>query len=314
MRATVTWENIVLPAALLGISPEKMPLPTYSLPLISDVKTLQASYQYCARLTALHSKSFFMASGLLSPMKRQAVRALYAFCRTTDDLADFPDAHTTFRLNQWRETATSDSVRFNDAVALAWLHTRQQFRIPGVYVHQLINGVERDLQQNRYESFDDLATYCYAVASTVGLMSMHIIGFDSEKALPYAVKLGIALQMTNILRDIDEDFGRGRIYLPKDEMQQFGIAEEHISRRVCDENFCRFMRFQLDRTRSLYAEALPGIKMLDADGRLAIAAAAHFYQDILRKIEKKKYNVFGERIFVSKWEKMRKLPELLLKY
>jgi phytoene synthase len=246
--------------------------------------------------------------------KKQAVRALYAFCRTTDDIVDFPSADMEQRLAYWEQMAGDDNPPHDDPVAVAWVDTRNRYDVPRAYAVQLIDGMRRDLTQTRYATFEDLITYCYGVASTVGLMSMHIIGFRSEAAVRYAVKLGVALQLTNILRDIAEDFQRGRCYLPQDELRSFGVSEEAIAAGVVDENWRAFMRFQVERTRRIYAEAWPGIAMLQREGQMAIAAAATFYRAILDDIEDHDYDVFSRRAHVGKWGKLRRVPGLWWRY
>ena len=191
----------------------------------------------------------------------------------------------SFTLERWRERSLSNKVKINDPVPIAWAHARLNFQIPLIYARQLIDGVAQDLYVHRYENFSGLADYCYGVASTVGLMSMHIIGFSGNEAIRYAVKLGVALQLTNILRDIAEDWERGRLYLPQDELEAFNITEDHLNGNIVDDHWRAFMRFQIERTRCIYAEAWPGISLLNPSGRLAIAAAASFYKDILKDIE-----------------------------
>jgi phytoene synthase len=193
-------------------------------------------------------------------------------------------------------------------VALAWADARARFHLPRAYAKQLIDGCERDIAQTRYESFADLAEYAYGVASTVGLMAMHIVGFSGEEALPYALKLGIALQITNILRDVAEDWRNGRLYLPQDELEAFGLSEKDIENGIVTENWRKFMAFQIERNRRLYAESLKGIAMLDADGRFAIAAAAELYRAILDEIEQQDYDVFSRRAHLSTFAKLRRLP------
>lgn len=275
---------------------------------------LESCYQYCSQVTEHHSKSFFMASGLLPREKKEAVRALYAFCRTTDDIVDMSSDEGGILLGRWRKDVLGKTIRFNDPVVIAWADTREKFQVPDVYIRQLIEGVEMDLHKNRYRDFEELTKYCYGVASTVGLMSMHIVGFRNEKAIPYAVKLGVALQLTNILRDIEEDWNRGRIYLPQDEMAAFGISENHLEQKINDVRWKNFMKFQIERTRQLYNEAWPGIEMLHLDGRFSIAAAATFYKNILNKIELNDYDVFSHRAALSKWEKLIRIPNLVLRY
>jgi phytoene synthase len=282
----------------------------HALPHYHLGDSLQVAYAYCKNITEIHSKSFYMASALLSPEKRNAVRALYAFCRTTDDIVDNASSVNDNDLRAWRDQSLGFCPRFNDPVSIAWANTRQQYRIPACYALQLIDGVARDMHVNRYAHFEALADYCYGVASTVGLMSMHIIGYSNEKAIRYAVKLGVALQLTNILRDIAEDYRRGRIYLPQDELERFGITDAHFQNGIIDEGWVEMMKFQIARTRSIYEESWPGIAMLNADGRMAIAAAATFYKGILNDIEKRGYDVFSGRACVTKWGKIKQLPSI----
>ena len=189
-------------------------------------------------------------------------------------------------------------------MVVAWADARARYRIPTAYAEQLIDGVARDLTTTRYASFDDLAAYCYGVASTVGLLSMHIIGFAGREAIPYAVKLGVALQITNILRDVREDWAAGRVYLPQEELAAFGLSDADISvlstagfrgEDGVTDRWRAFMRFQIERNRQLYDEAAPGIAWLDPAGRFAIAAAAGSYRDILETIAARDGDVFSQR-------------------
>ncbi|MBP8953020.1 MAG: squalene/phytoene synthase family protein, partial [Armatimonadetes bacterium] len=161
---------------------------------------LEMAFSACRRITFAHSRTFFFASALLPAQKRRAVRALYAFCRSTDDIVDARGADAAERMRRWRAAAASPVPPPDQPVLLAWAHVRTQHGIPDSLPAKLIESVSRDLHQTRYSAFDDLVDYCYGVASTVGLMSMKIIGFRGEEAVPYALKLGIAMQLTNILR------------------------------------------------------------------------------------------------------------------
>jgi phytoene synthase len=201
----------------------------------------------------------------------------------------------------------------DDLVAAAWADTLTRYHIPRPYALQLIDGVHRDITQSRYQNFEELATYCYGVASTVGLMSMYIIGFKNNEAVPYAIKLGVALQMTNILRDIGEDYHNGRLYLPREELAFYGIREQDIAEGRITDNWRQFMKFQIERTRQLYEESWEGVKMLEREGQLAIGAASVFYQGILDEIEKNDYDVFTRRASLSAMGKMSKVPALWLK-
>lgn len=283
-----------------------------------DRETLDVAYLQCAHITRSNSRTFYLSSGLLSREMRAAVRALYAFCRITDDIVDQPAAGTgtegrLAELHAWRRHSL-ESVQHSADLStqqlpiLAWTDTRARYGIPKAYAEQLIEGVAQDLTHSRYATFDDLAHYCYLVASTVGLMTMHIVGYAGPQAIPYAIKLGVALQLTNILRDVGEDWAAGRIYLPQDELAAYGISEEEIAAGKVTPRWRAFMRFQIDRARQLYEEAMPGIGMLGRDGQIAIAASAVLYRDILAKIEENDFDVFTRRAHTSRMEKMRRLP------
>ena len=275
--------------------------------LVTDEDLLERAYAHCTSVTALHSRSFYLATGLLPADKRRAIRALYAFCRVTDNIVDCPEGDVERSLAIWRDKALSPQPAPNDLVATAWGDIRLRYRVPQRYAEQLIEGVARDLRQKRYATFEDLATYAYGVASTVGLMGMHIIGFSSMEAIPYAIKLGVALQMTNVLRDVGEDWRAGRVYLPSEELAEFGLAEADLAAGKVDHRWRALMRFQIARNRRLYAEAWPGITLLDRDGRSAVAAAGEFYRALLADIEAHDYDVFSRRAHVSGWGKLRRL-------
>jgi phytoene synthase len=236
------------------------------------------------------------------------MRALYAFCRVTDDIVDKPTHDTGGVLAAWRQCVVDPRPSPDDAVAFAWADTRARYHIPPAYAQQLIEGVACDLRQVRYASFAELASYAYAVAATVGLMSMHIIGFAGEAAIPYAVRLGVALQLTNILRDVGEDWNAGRLYLPLDELAAFGLDEADVASGQIDHRWRAFMHFEIDRTRALYLDAWPGLRLLNSDGRPAVAAAAELYRAILDDIEAHDFDVFHRRAHVGTWSKLRRLP------
>jgi phytoene synthase len=298
------WESHLLSLAQEAIDSH---VPDEHRPHDNDA-LLEQAYRYCEELTQLHSKTFYMASGLLPERKRRAVRALYAFCRVSDDLVDLSTCDPITQLQSWRERVISAEPTEEEAIVLAWHDTRYDYQIPWRYAEQLLNGVAQDLHQSRYETFLDLTTYCYGVACTVGLMSMQIIGYSGSEAIAYAIRLGVALQLTNILRDVGEDWQAGRVYLPLEELHTFGLDESILGYGKVTDQWRTFMRFQIERNRQLYREALPGIALLDPDGRFAIGAAAELYQAILTEIEANDYDVFNQRASVSKWGKLRLLP------
>ena len=300
------WENHLLSLADRAYDSQIV----RSVNQIVDAGTLAKAYAHCEAITARHSRSFYLASGLLRGQKRIAARVLYAFCRISDNIVDEPQGDPADELEQWRAQTTGAHPDTSDPVALAWNHVRHAHTIPQTYTEQLIDGVATDLVKSRYATFNELAAYAYGVASTVGLMSMHIIGYTSQEAVPYAIRLGVALQLTNILRDVAEDWENGRVYLPQDELSQFGLADEDIARGQVNDRWRAFMAFQIDRNRRLYRENWPGIAMLSPDGRLAIGAAARFYERILDDIEAHDYNVFTRRAHVSGLGKLRMLPAI----
>jgi len=310
MQAQANWENQVL--ALAGTAPQPHTRPFFSY--WAGDASLRKAYQQAERITARHSKSFYFASALLPEEKRAAVRALYAFCRTVDDIVDeSSEAEQDAQLDYWRGMVETASFADHDLVAAAWADTLSRYHIPRHYARQLIDGVARDLFQSRYQTFDELAMYCYGVASTVGLMSMYIIGFKNNEAVPYAIKLGVALQMTNILRDVGDDYRNGRIYLPREELAFYGIQELDIAEGRITHPWRQFMKFQIERTRQLYEESWTGVKMLEPEGQLAIGAASVFYQGILDQIEKNDYDVFSRRASLSAIEKISRIPALWLR-
>ena len=285
-------------------------------PEIEDKTQLDLAYDFCEAVTAVNSRSFFTASRFLPRDKRRSVRALYAFCRKSDDIVDNPaigmrdPEAVRDALASWQSRSLAQPADGRDPVALAWSDARRQYGIPPRYAEQLIQGVARDITERRYRTFAELTGYCYGVAATVGLMSMHIIGFSGVEAIPYALKLGVALQLTNILRDVGEDWEAGRLYLPLEDLNRFGLGEMDIEAGIVDDRWRAFMRFQIGRTRQLYAEAWPGIALLHSDGRFAIAAAAELYRAILADIEDHDYDVFSRRAHVSAWGKLRRLPAI----
>lgn len=306
------WERRVFALAHEGAAGHQSAGSPGTLITPFNAGALLTAYDHCEALTARHSRSFHLATRLLPAQKRPAMHALYAFCRVSDDMVDRARGNASEELVLWRaktlqDARPGDAALDGDPVALAWQHARLQYGVPLRYARQLLDGVARDLYQSRYQTFEELATYAYSVASTVGLMSMTITGYRGAQAIPYAVKLGVALQMTNILRDVGEDWRAGRVYLPQYEMAHFGLCEDDLAEGRVGERWRKFMRFQIGRNRRLYAEALPGIALLKADGRLAIAAAAHLYRAIVDDIEAHDYDVFSRRAHTGR---ARKLIEL----
>jgi phytoene synthase len=279
------------PAVADGDEPERPVLP------------LADAYKHCIAITRRHSRSFYLSSQLLPPDKRRAIRALYAFCRTSDDLVDQPGQNATQALATWVAQVHAARPPSDNAVLVAWHDTAELYQVPRSLPDELLAGIMMDLTVSRYATFDDLWLYCYRVASVVGLISMHIIGHQAGAA-PYAIKLGVALQLTNILRDVAEDAERGRVYLPLEDLARFGLSSDDILNGRRDASFRQLMRFEAERAHALYEQAWPGVALLSADGRLAIGAASEIYRGILGKIHAMDYDVFARRACVPLAQKL----------
>ncbi|HEY3341875.1 MAG TPA: squalene/phytoene synthase family protein [Anaerolineae bacterium] len=290
-------------------------------PRLENAVSLDEAYTFCADVTREHSKSFYFSTRFLPAEKRRAIRAFYAFCRATDDMVDCPEFPTTSAstLAQWRLASRLPGSVQQNAILSAWADTRDRYEVPQQYVEELIDGCKMDLCVNRYETFDDLYRYCYLVASTVGLVSMHIIGLQQsdvasvERAKKSAIMLGVALQLTNILRDVGEDLSCGRIYLPQEDLRRFHYTEHDLRAGVIDERFRALMRFQIARAHDLYERGWQGIGYLRQEGRLAVGAAISLYRSILDRIVQNGYNVFSRRAHLSALAKLARMPGIYVR-
>ncbi|HUS14600.1 MAG TPA: squalene/phytoene synthase family protein [Chloroflexia bacterium] len=280
--------------------------------------TLLPAYRACTTVIRQHSASFYFSASLLPPAKRRAVLALYAFCRLSDEVVDGAAARgeapaaATAALGSWaaRCGPLHPAVHEDEPVVLAWADTRRRFAIPQALAEELLAGVRMDIQISRYATWADLWIYCYRVASTVGQMSMHITGAIHRAAVNYAIRLGVALQLTNILRDVGEDARQGRIYLPLADLARFGYTPQELLDGCVNDRFVALMQFEIARARALYAQAWPGIALLAPDSRLAVGAAASVYRAILTRIEANGYDVFTRRARVPHAEKIAMLPRV----
>jgi 15-cis-phytoene synthase len=271
------------------------------------------TFQHARALTRRYARTFYFASHALPAAKRDAAYAVYAFCRIADNATDIhredteqiPDAAR--QIDRLRSELAD--VYADGDVPTRWIALREtvrRYRIPREYFVELLNGVEMDLTPRRFVTFADLEVYCYRVASVVGLIMTHIFGASSPEALRRAAQLGTAMQLTNILRDIGEDHRMGRIYLPQDELRTFGITEEMIGTGQVAPAIVPFLRFQIDRARTLYAEAERGIPLIPDDGsRFSTRMMSALYARILDAIEENAYDVFSRRAHVPLQTKLR---------
>lgn len=255
-----------------------------------------------AKIVRRARSNFFWSFVFLDSDRRDAIFAAYAFARHTDDIVDdapSPEAASQ-RLAVWREDLDACYTGSPRSDITQALHpVVQKYEIPKSYFEELIAGVEMDLGTTRYATFEDLQTYCYRVASVVGLICIEIFGYTDPRTKEYATNLGLALQLTNILRDVGEDAERGRIYLPLDDLERFGCTEENILDQRYDDAFRSMMAFQCDRARSYYGRAADNLSDVDRGSMFPAETMGRIYRAILDKIERKAYDVFSGRVTIS---------------
>ena len=316
-----TWNE------LKGLS-ERDLLPVFGSVADSDRedRSLALAYRRCEYVTQLFSKTFYMGTSLMPKEARKHVWAIYAWCRRTDDLVDSPRALIN------REVLADDLNKWKERLELIWagkaVDLFDQAMVDTVRVYpslsitpykDMIDGMVMDIPgmgQDRYQNFDELYVYCYRVAGTVGLMTLPILGvaegYTEAQAAEPAIALGIALQLTNILRDVGEDLERGRIYLPLDEIKAWGLKEEDLFRCEVTPKYREFMKFQIQRARDYYKKAEEGVPMLSPNGRFAVQASLDLYSRILDVIERNDYDNLRKRAYTTKLEKLAILPQSLM--
>ncbi|MCY3637703.1 MAG: presqualene diphosphate synthase HpnD [Chloroflexi bacterium] len=274
---------------------------------------LDLAYDHCQRVAKQNARSFYYASLPLPRDKRRAIYAVYAYCRLCDDIADgdlsIDEKYRGFaevrRNLQSSRTASEDAQMY-----LALRHAAERFGIPYSYLDEILQGVEMDMVKTRFADFDELREYCYKVASVVGLVCIKIFGYTDENAEEYAVDMGLALQLTNILRDVKEDAERDRIYIPQDEMARFGYTEPELMSGALTDEFRALMAHQTARARQYYDSAVRLFPLISPDARACPKLMHATYGGILERIEQSGYNVFERRIGLSKPEKLMLLARL----
>lgn len=307
-------------------SPSSVPRKMLELPETSGVRnltSLEDSYERCRQITAKYSKTFYIGTLLMPPAKRRAIWAIYVWCRRTDELVDGPAASLTTNetLDQWeRHLESVFAGNPIDDLDVALVDSLERFPITIQPFRDMIEGQRMDLYRSRYETFEELELYCYRVAGTVGLMTTPVMGVDTtprtapwdrqetEDPTSQAIALGIANQLTNILRDVGEDARRGRIYLPQHELALFNYTEEDLFNGVVDERWRELMRFQIQRARKFFTSAEDGIRLLNYDARFPVWAALMLYRGILDEIERNGYDVFRRRAYVPGPRKLTYIP------
>jgi len=268
-----------------------------------------------AAITKASKSNLALAFVALPPARRQDITTFYAFCRLVDDIADDPDlpvAEKRRRITLWRESL-SDTFAGEPPIATTLREIIRKYMIQRAHFEEILDGVEMDLDPRRYESFEDLRTYCYRVASVVGLVSIEIFGYRNPVCKEYAVELGMALQLTNILRDVREDWENGgRIYLPLEDLARFQYTPGDLANRVHDDRFLRLMNFEADRAATFYNKAAALLPPEDRRSMTPARIMAEVYGRILRKMRAEGFRVFEKRYRLGTWRKAAIVSRLSL--
>jgi squalene synthase HpnC/squalene synthase HpnD len=285
-------------------------------PPAAAVDAVQASYEECQQIVKAAHSNFYYAFFLLPKPKRDALTALYAFMRLVDDVADEGDnvADKQRGLAKWRAAFDSAVTRHalgpetqapsGASVLPALVDTMRRYQMPARYLHDLISGAEMDLTVRTYPTFERLKEYCYRVAGTVGLTCTHVFGFRDSRALDLAEKLGLAFQLTNIIRDVHEDYNLGRVYLPEEDLARYGVTPADFGLSSATLGVRELLRFEAERAWQFYEQGAELLKLIDEDSHGTLWLLAHTYSALLARIEAQDFAVFGERVRLSRAEKM----------
>ncbi len=281
---------------------------------------LRASYAECKRLNALHGKTYFLATLLLPKAKRPFVHALYGFARYADEIVDDLASQLSVQekakeLNTWGSKVLSDLKIGNsqDAVGRALIDTVNRFDIPHEYFEAFLHSMEMDLTVQEYETYEDLMEYVYGSAAVIGLQMVPILGPLHADAYESAKTLGIAFQLANFIRDVGEDLDRSRVYLPKKELEQFGVDRKMLEARILTPEIVEALKFQIARVKRLQEQAAPGIQLLEPSSRPCIQAASTLYCGIVEEVEKINYDIFNKRAKTSTGRRLRVASAAYLK-
>lgn len=273
---------------------------------------LRASYEECKRLNSLHGKTYYLATLLLPKAKRPYVHALYGFARYADEIVDDLEStlsidEKTTALKTWGDRILADirNRSSSDAIGKALVDTVQRFQIPIELFEAFLRSMAMDLTVTEYQSYDDLMEYVYGSAAVIGLQMVPILGATDSQAYESAKNLGIAFQLANFIRDVDEDLSRGRIYLPLDELSAAGVTREMLFARKLTPEIKAALVYQIARVRRLQAEAAPGIAYLDPTSQPCIMAASELYCGIVDEVEKINYQIFTRRAKTSTWRRIK---------
>ena len=266
-------------------------------------------------ITRQSKSNLALAFVSLGRERKRDITVFYAFCRVVDDIADSTDLSVIekrVRLANWREMLRT-AVSNEPALARDVRELMHKYSLPLDMLEEIIAGVEMDLSVARYPTFKDLRVYCYRVASAVGLVSIEIFGYRNPRCREYAVDLGLALQMTNIIRDVGKDFQAGRIYLPQEDMARFHYSEADLAKRQYNERFLQLMQFEASRAREFFSRAAAELPPQDRRAMAPAEIMASIYRALLRRIELDKFRVFEKEYRLSKPEKAGRITAQLFK-
>ncbi len=282
---------------------------------MDDKKELEAQFRFAEDSIRKGSKTFHFASRFMKGERRKAFHAIYAFCRQTDNLVDDNEGKPKLQrmlINDWRKRLMEaiKTGHSSDPVLNPFIYVMKKYKIPLRYPLELMRGVSMDIDKKDYKTFRELRRYCFRVASIVGLMLLHILGINpiTSAAKRYATKLGIAMQLTNILRDVGEDARMGRVYFPTEELERYGLTKEDLLTqnisRISGADFISFIKFQVARARRYYQEAVKVLAAIQSEVRVVIALCFTLYREILSVIEENRYEVFAKRAYVTTLRKL----------
>ena len=289
-------------------------------PGISDIH-LEDAYDYCEQITRNEARNFYYAFITLPMRKKRAIYTAYAFCRRCDDAVDNSESTTEKkRLLDEIENNLKSGINLNklilenNPIILATCAIIKEFNIPQQYFFDVIQGVRMDIEFTSFNSFDEVKEYCYKVASVIGLICIKIFGYSNPKAIDYAIDFGLAMQLTNILRDILDDLNENRCYLAYEEMDTFNYSINQLRESLYNDDFIQMMKFEVDRAKRYFESGSRLLSLVDTDSRICLVILSTIYRKILKKIERSNYNIFQTNYRLNTFEKLSIMGFTWLRY
>jgi len=287
---------------------------------ISDIQ-LEYAYDYCEQITKEEARNFYYAFITLPMRKKRAIYTAYAFCRRCDDAVDNSESTTEKKRlldeieNNLKSGINLDKLILqNNPIILATCAIIKEFNIPQQYFFDVIQGVRMDIEFTTFNSFDEVKEYCYKVASVIGLICIKIFGYTNPKAVEYAIDFGLAMQLTNILRDILDDLNENRCYLAYEEMEKFNYSIKQLTESLYNEDFIQLMKFEVVRAKRYFESGSRLLPLVDIDSRICLVILSKIYSKILKKIEKSNYNIFQTNYRLNTFEKLSIMGFAWLRY